>query len=124
MLENPYANTYDHKRCVPTIRGYKLTTQVVEMPQHMVALQKAQSIRLARCQLKRDVASGRITVADVLMNSQKCTENMTVFELLMSQQRWGRTRVKKLLATLPITESKTIGSLTDRQREAIIRSLA
>lgn len=100
-----------------------MTTQVVEQPQHLAALQKANSIRLARCHLKRDVESGRITVADVLLNSQKCTENMTVFELLKAQRRWGKTRVKKLLAAIPISEGKTIGTLTKRQREAIIQLL-
>ena len=40
---------------------------------------------------------------------------MAIADLLMSQRRWGRTRCRKLLA-MPITETKTIGSLTERQR--------
>ena len=41
---------------------------------------------------------------------------MTVSELLMSQKRWGRTRCRKFLQSIGLLESKTVGSLTERQR--------
>jgi hypothetical protein len=44
---------------------------------------------------------------------------MAVADLLMSQRRWGITRCRKLLSQIPVTETKTIGSLTDRQRCAL-----
>ena len=36
--------------------------------------------------------------------------------MLMSQKRWGRTRCRRFLQSIQIPESKTIGSLTQRQR--------
>ena len=48
---------------------------------------------------------------------------MAVAELLMSQRRWGQTRCHKLLARLPLSEKKTVGSMTDRQRRALAAML-
>jgi hypothetical protein len=49
---------------------------------------------------------------------------MAVSELLMSQHRWGHTRARRFLSTIPISETKTIGSMTDRQRHALADLLA
>ena len=43
---------------------------------------------------------------------------MAVADLLMSQRRWGQTRCRKFLAQIPMSEKKTIGSMTERQRHA------
>ena len=44
---------------------------------------------------------------------------MTVSDLLTSQRRWGNTRCRKFLQCIPMSENKTIGSMTDRQRRAL-----
>ena len=44
---------------------------------------------------------------------------MTIADLLMSQRRWGSTRCRRLLATIPMSETKTVGSMTERQRRAL-----
>jgi hypothetical protein len=44
---------------------------------------------------------------------------MAVADLLMSQRRWGQTRCRKCLAQVPVSEKKTIGSMTDRQRQTL-----
>jgi hypothetical protein len=44
---------------------------------------------------------------------------MTVADLLMSQRRWGTTRCRKLLQSIPMSENKTVGSMTERQRQAL-----
>jgi len=49
---------------------------------------------------------------------------MTISDLLMSQRRWGITRCRKLLMTLPMSENKTVGSMTQRQRQALAVLLA
>jgi len=48
---------------------------------------------------------------------------MAVADLLMSQRRWGQTRCRKFLAQIPMSEKKTIGSMTDRQRRTLAASL-
>jgi hypothetical protein len=88
-------------------------------PQHLRALQRANEVRLARAELKRRVAEGELTVAEVVVDSPWEAESMAIADLLMSQRRWGRTRCRRLLAQVPLSETKTIGSLTDRQRRAV-----
>src|SRR5690242_20380010 len=92
-------------------------------PQHLKALQRANEVRLARAALKRRVASGDLTAADVILACPAEVEGMAVSDLLMSQRRWGRTRCRKFLATIPIPENKEIGKLTDRQRRVVAAEL-
>jgi hypothetical protein len=93
-------------------------------PQHLRALQRANAVRLARADLKRRVAEGDVSVADVIMSSPWEAESMTVSDLLTSQKRWGNTRCRKLLQCVLIPENKTIGSMTDRQRRALAELLS
>ncbi|MEK6277093.1 MAG: hypothetical protein AABM29_03660 [Actinomycetota bacterium] len=48
---------------------------------------------------------------------------MTLAELLTSQRRWGRTRARKFLLTLALSENKRLGTLTDRQRLLLANEL-
>src|SRR5215212_5811482 len=88
-------------------------------PQHMQALQRANAVRLARAELKRRVADGDLSAAEVILDSPWEASSMTVSELLTSQRRWGHTRCRKFLQSIPMSEHKTIGSMTDRQRQAV-----
>ena len=94
-------------------------TMVPAPPQHMRALERANKVRLARAELKRRVAFGKIDVAEVILYCPSEVERMAVADLLVSQRRWGQTRCRKLLAQVPMSETKTIGSMTDRQRHAL-----
>jgi hypothetical protein len=100
------------------------TATVVRGPQYMRALERANEVRLARADLKRRVADGDARAADVILTSPWETRSMAVADLLMSQRRWGRTRARRFLAGIPMSESKTIGSMTERQRLAVADQLA
>jgi hypothetical protein len=99
-------------------------TMAPARPQHLRALSRANEVRLARADLKRRVGCGELSVGDVILESPWEAESMTVADLLMSQRRWGITRCRKLLGQIPVSETKTIGSLTDRQRRALALLLA
>jgi hypothetical protein len=88
-------------------------------PQHMRALERANEVRLARAELKRRVAMGEIDVAEVILQCPWQADSMAVADLLMSQRRWGQTRCRKFLAQLPMSENKTVGSMTERQRGSL-----
>ena len=88
-------------------------------PQHMRALERANKVRLARAELKRRVAIGEVSVSEVILDCPWEAESMAVADLLMSQRRWGQTRCRKFLAQIPMSEKKTIGSMTDRQRRTL-----
>src|SRR3954447_11427910 len=93
-------------------------------PQHMRALARANEVRLARAELKRRIAQGELPVADVVLSSPWEAESMTISDLLTSQRRWGTTRCRKLLQCIPMSENKTVGSMTDRQRNALAALLS
>ena len=90
-----------------------------EPPQHMQALQRANEVRLARAELKRKVANGALTVDEVILARPWEAASMTITELLTSQPRWGGTRCAKFLARIGLPETKTVGSMTERQRQLL-----
>ena len=92
-------------------------------PQHMQALAQANRVRLARAELKRQVADAELSVADVVLSCPWEARSMPISDLLMSQHRWGRTRCRRFLSSIPMSETKTVGSMTDRQRRALAARL-
>jgi hypothetical protein len=96
----------------------------IEAPQHMRALERANSVRLARAELKRAIARGDRDAAEVVRDCPWETESMTIAELLTSQRRWGRTRARKFLMPLSLNENKQLGTLTARQRRLLSTELA
>ena len=93
-------------------------------PQHLKALERANEVRLARAAMKRQVAAGERSAAEVIIDSPWEAESMSVSELLMSQRRWGRTRCRRVLLSLGLPENKQIGTMTERQRIALAAMLS
>lgn len=93
-------------------------------PQHMRALERANRVRLARAELKRQVSEGQRSVTEIVLTCPWEAESMSIADLLMSQHRWGRTRCRRFLAGIPMSETKTIGSMTDRQRGTLAAKLS
>lgn len=99
------------------------TTIAPAAPQHMRALAEANRVRLARAALKREVEAGRLDTADVVRECPWEVETMTVGELLRAQRRWGRTRARKFLSSLALSENRELGRLTLRQRSVLAGEL-
>ncbi|MFI4991042.1 MAG: hypothetical protein ACHQHO_09065 [Solirubrobacterales bacterium] len=89
----------------------------------MRALERANKVRLARAELKRKVSLDQIDAAEVILSCPWEAHSMAVADLLMSQRRWGQTRCRKFLAQIPMSEKKTIGSMTERQRRTLAEML-
>jgi hypothetical protein len=87
--------------------------------QHLRALEYANRVRLARARMKRKVAAGELSAADVVVSCPWQAHSMAISDLLMSQKRWGRTRCRRLLMSINVPENKPIGTLTERQRLAL-----
>ncbi len=92
-------------------------------PQYMRALERANKVRLARAELKRKIATGELSVAEVILECPWEAESMAVADLLTSQRRWGDNRARKFLALIPMSETKTVGSMTERQRRTLATML-
>ncbi|MGI8714155.1 MAG: hypothetical protein ACR2NR_13450 [Solirubrobacteraceae bacterium] len=92
-------------------------------PQRLRALGRANEIRLARAAIKRRIALGEVSAADVILECPDAANSWPVGELLMSQRRWGSTRCRKFLSRNRIIETKPVGTLTQRQRQLLAHSL-
>jgi hypothetical protein len=92
--------------------------------QHLRALEYANRVRLARARMKRRIAAGELPVQDVVLSCPWQAHSMSISDLLMSQKRWGRTRSRRLLVSLSVPENKQVGTLTERQRQALAAVLA
>jgi hypothetical protein len=107
-----------------SIAPAQMTASAIQAPQHMQALARANRVRLARAELKREIARGEVEVADVVRDCPWETESMTLAELLTSQRRWGRTRARKFLIGIALSENKRLGTLTSRQRALLCAELS
>jgi hypothetical protein len=94
-----------------------------EQQQHLRALEYANRVRLARARMKRRIAAGELSAAEVVVTCPWQAQTMSVSDLLMSQKRWGRARCRRLLVSLGVPENKKMGTLTERQRLALLAVL-
>jgi hypothetical protein len=99
------------------------TATMTTGPQRMQALERANAVRLKRAELKRRIADGRMSAADVILHLPWEATSWPVGELLTSQRRWGSIRAHKLLAGLHISETRPVGDLTERQRRVLAAQL-
>ena len=95
------------------------TASAVGSQQHLRALERANRVRLARAELKRQIASSEISASQVILECPWEAASMSISDLLMCQRRWGRARCRRLLVSLGVPENKQIGTLTQRQRGAL-----
>jgi hypothetical protein len=99
------------------------TATMTPAPQRLRALERANEIRLARAELKRRIAEGDVTVAEVLLNPPSEAGSWAIGDVLTSQRRWGSTRCRKFLSRNHIMETKPVGALTERQRRLLAGQL-
>jgi hypothetical protein len=93
-------------------------------PQHIAALRKGLVIRRARADLKRDLTSGQIDIANILRHPPQFAENMPIDQLLKALPKYGTCRVNNLLNRHHITTNRKLADLTKRQRLAIVKGLS
>jgi hypothetical protein len=99
------------------------TAETPQEPQRLRALVQANAVRLARAELKRRIAEGEVTAAEIILTCPCEARRWTVSELLVAQRRWGVTRCRKFLERNHISEIKQIGALTDRQQRMLAAQL-
>jgi len=92
--------------------------------QHLLALARANRVRLARAELKRQIAAEEISASQVILDCPWEAASMSISDLLMCQRRWGRARCRRVLVALGVPENKQIGTLTQRQRGALATMLS
>ena len=89
----------------------------------MEALQKANEIRSRRAQLKKDLKSGDADILEVLTNPPEFLMTAKVIDLLLVVPKFGRVKATRVLTRCRISQAKTVGGLSDRQRAELIELL-
>src|SRR5205085_6656072 len=90
------------------------------LDQRMEALKRANDIRVKRAQLKKDLKAGRVHVEQILGTPPEYVETAKVFDILMAVPKFGRVKAARFLNQCRISQSKTVGGLSDRQRAELV----
>jgi len=90
------------------------------LDQRMDALRRANEIRVRRAQLKKDLKSGHAQIEQILRNPPGYVETAKVFDMLMAVPKFGRVKAARLLNQCRISQSKTVGGLSERQRAELV----
>jgi hypothetical protein len=98
-------------------------TRMAATLQPLEALQRANRVRIARSELKAQIADGRRSAAEVILTCPSEAASMPIAQMLASQRGWGDTRARTFLIRAYLPWDKSIGSLTERQRQAIASQL-
>ncbi len=90
----------------------------------MEALQRANEIRSKRAQLKKELKDGKLSIDAVISSPPEFLQTAKVMDLLMAVPRCGKVRATRYLNHCRIAQGKTIGGLTQRQRDELLELLA
>ena len=90
------------------------------LDQRMEALKRANDIRVRRAQLKKDLKDGRVQIELILLDRQYYVSTAKFFDMLMAVPKFGRVKAARLLNQCRISQSKTVGGLSERQRAELI----
>jgi hypothetical protein len=93
---------------------------VRSLDQRMDALKRANDVRVKRAQLKKDLKEGKVRIEQILGNPPDYVETAKVIDILMAVPKFGRVKAARFLNTCRISQSKTVGGLSDRQRTELI----
>jgi hypothetical protein len=88
--------------------------------QRMEALKRANDIRVRRAKLKKDLKIGRARIDTILREPPEYVATAKVFDMLMAVPKFGRVKATRFLNQARISQSKTVGGLSDRQRSELI----
>ena len=93
------------------------------LTQRMDALKRANEIRTQRARLKRDLKGGRVKIHGLLLDPPEYLQTAKVFDLLLAVPKYGRVKANRILTHCRISPSKTIGGLSERQRNELVSYL-
>src|SRR3972149_12254406 len=90
------------------------------LDQRMEALKRANDIRVRRAQLKKDLKEGRVQIERILLDPPEYVSTAKVFDMLMAVPKFGRVKAARLLNQCRISQSKTVGGLSERRRTELV----
>jgi hypothetical protein len=107
---------------VPFVVSPNVQAQAPErsLDQRMEALKRANDIRVQRARLKKELKEGTASIEDVLLHPPDYVGTAKVLDMLMAVPKFGRVKAARLLNQCRISQSKTVGGLSDRQRAELV----
>lgn len=88
------------------------------------ALQRANKARIAQAMLKKQLRQGAVRIEVIVATPPEQTSSAHVLDLLMAVPKCGPVKAARLLGTARISQSKTLGGLSDRQRARLTELLS
>jgi hypothetical protein len=99
-----------------TLTKSQAQAPVRSLDQRMEALKRANDIRVKRAKLKKDLKEGRVRIDEILRDPPEYVSTAKVFDMLMAVPKFGRVKAARFLNQCRISQSKTVGGLSERQR--------
>lgn len=95
------------------------------LAQRRTALVRANEVREARAEWKRAPRTGtpRLPPTSLIRDPGDDFATMTVFDLLLALPKVGRVKADKWLREVRISQTKTLGGMSDRQRDELATKL-
>jgi hypothetical protein len=91
-------------------------------PQEMIALDRANEVRLARANIKTQLRDG-ISPVRYIMQPTEELKGAKVSEILRACKGLGRVKTSAVLRDVPMSEHWTFEQMTERQKAVLIRRL-
>lgn len=93
--------------------------------QRLLALVRANEIRSGRKAIKDKLATRELLLDDVLEREPpECLQTMRLGDLIAAAYGFGPTKAKAALRRLRYSETRQVGSLSKRERRAVVAMLA
>lgn len=93
------------------------------LQQRLNALDRANEIRTARAQLKKDLKAGQTSIQDLILDPPEWLATAHLFDFMLATPKYGRVKVNRILTQCRISPSKTMGGLSERQRNEVVSYL-
>jgi hypothetical protein len=93
-------------------------------PRRLEALRRANEVRRRRAEIKRALRAGEVGIAALLIDPPGYLLSAKLSQLLLAVPGYGQVRVDRLLRRCRLSPRKTIGALSERQREELARALS
>jgi hypothetical protein len=93
------------------------------LAQRMEALRRANEIRTARAKLKKDLKTGEVSIQAIIADPPDYVLTAKVFDMLMAVPKCGKVKATRFLNHCRISQGKTMGGLSERQRNELLELL-
>jgi hypothetical protein len=90
------------------------------LDQRMDALQRANRVRSQRAALKGELKKGKVSIRSVLADPPDFLGTAKVVDVLMAAPKCGRVKSAKIMEQCRVSQSKTVGGLSERQRRELL----